>query len=394
MLSANASASTPLPRVDDRADSQVRATIPIHSDRNLIVMPISIAGSKPFNVVLDTGMPMRGIILYRSERVDALPLEFGESPHEVVGAGGNGQAAPTTVATGATIELGGLQLTDVAITRVETPHGFPPSHEGIIGLELFEQFAVRVDFDAQRVTLLDSATFAPPAGSSVLPMSLRNNIAFVDARVAVEKGDPIPVELAVDLGASHGLWLNTGKNGRIVAPKAGIDTRVGRGFSGPVEGHVGRVRRFELGEFAFDDLVAIFPGEKHQDPGGVHFKDGFVGSDMLRRFHVTFDYAGKRMVLERGASFGHPSEFDMSGMVLEPAGPNRRTVQIVLADSPAARAGVEVGDAVVAIDGKAIGDIGGDALLRTLRRDGAEVKLTIERGFEKMQKTIKLRRQV
>jgi len=30
---------------------------------------------------------------------------------------------------------------------------------------------------------------------------------------------------------------------------------------------------------------------------------GFVGSDMLRRFHVTFDYAGKRMVLERGASF-------------------------------------------------------------------------------------------
>lgn len=376
-----------------KTGAEVRASVSILTDRNLILLPISVAGSAPFNVVLDTGMPTRGVILYRSARVDALPLEFADS-HALTGAGGTGEAIPTRIAMGAKVEVGGLVLSDVPIISLVAPAAFPPSHEGIIGSELFEKFAVRVDVDEQRLTLLESATFVPGEGSSVVPLHFRGGGPFLEARVAVGAGDPIPAELAVDLGASHGLWLNSGKQSRFVAPKAGIETRLGRGLSGILEGRVGRVRRFEIGDFAFENVVALFPNKNHQDPGGVHFQDGLVGGETLRRFRVTFDYAGKRMVLERGARFGDPSEFDMTGLVLEPSGPDRRVVRAVIPDSPAAQAGVQIGDVIVAIDGKPVREMGGDGIMRGFRVNDAEVRLSIERGTATLEKKFRLRRLV
>jgi hypothetical protein len=379
-------------------EAAVRASVPITTDRNLILVPISVggsvAGSAPFNVVLDTGMPMRGVILYRSPRVDALPLEFAEA-HGISGAGGDGAAVPTRIATGAHVEIGGVALSDVPIISLTAPPGFGSTQEGIIGAELFDKFAVEVDVDAHRLRLLDSGAFEPRKESSVIPLHLRRGSApFVDARVAVGAGDPVPVEIAIDLGSSHALWLNRGKENGIVQPEAGIDTILGRGLSGDIVGHVARARRFELGDFAFDDVIALFPSASHQDPGGVHFQDGILGGETLRRFRITFDYPKERMIVERGARFGDPFEFDMSGLVAEPSSPDRRTVRSVLAGSPAAQADIQVGDVILAIDGKAVRELGSDGIMRALRVDQAEVQLTIERGSTKLEKKLRLRRLV
>jgi len=370
----------------------VRASVPIRTERNLVLVPVSVAGSAPFTVILDTGMPTPGILLYASERVEALGLDFADAP-SITGAGGTDTEFRTRVARGQ-IDVGGLTIEEVPVITLVAPPGFPKHHEGIIGSELFERFGVRIDVEKGRLELLDSAGIAPTEDSYVVPLHFRGGGPFLHARVTVAEGAPLPAELAIDLGASHALWLNSTSEPRFGSPPQSIATRLGQGLSGHVEGRVGRVRRLEIGDIALEDLVTVFPKADHQPPGGFDFRDGFVGAETLTRFRITFDYSGKRMLLEPGPRVRDPFEHDMTGLILEPSGPDRRVVVAVLSGSPAAEAGVLPGDALVAVDGKSIGALGPDGLMRAFRNEGADLRLTLERGVETLEKRVRLRRLV
>src|SRR4029453_10386545 len=115
------------------------------------------------------------------------------------------------------------------------PDGLPRDLDGIIGNELFERFAVHVDVDGRRLEL--AASPAPiDAGTAVVPLHVREGKIFVDLRVATDGGEPQPVELAVDLGASHALWLNTRADGTLAPPPGARSLMLGRGVSGDIRG--------------------------------------------------------------------------------------------------------------------------------------------------------------
>jgi len=265
--------------------------------------------------------------------------------------------------------------------------------DGVIGAELFERFAVRIDVDRKQMDLIDPAALEPSPGSSTVPLRIRDGMSFVDARVTVAD-QPVGADLALDTGAGHGLWLNQGKGDHLAPPASAIETVLGRGLSGDIHGHIGRVRRLELGDFTFDGVIALFPVSDHRHPGGVDFRDGFIGMEVLTRFVITFDYQGKRLLLERGGLFAEPFEYNMSGMVLEIDGTEKRRVNSVLPGSPAAEAGVESGDVLVAIDGKPLAELGYTGVSERFTRDGTVVRVTLERGGASVEKTLKLRRLV
>jgi len=141
-------------------------------------------------------------------------------------------------------------------------------------------------------------------------------------------------------------------------------------------------------------VITLFPVSEHRSPGGVDFRDGFIGNEVLTRFVVTFDYHGKQLLLERGDMFADPFEYDMSGMVLDFFGVESRRISAVLPASPAAAAGVEPGDALVAIDGKTVAELGDKGMIDALTRDGAVIRVTLERKGERIEKTFTLRRLV
>jgi hypothetical protein len=368
------------------------ATVPIVFTRNQVRVPVSIDGSAPFVLILDTGMPTRGVLLRHTERVDSLGLVFPGA--DTLSGGGDGPAVAARVATADHIKVGGLTIPEVPVIVLPAESGLPRDTDGVIGSELFEKFAVRIDVDRQRLELFDSATYQPATEAAIVPLRFREGSAFVDALVAVGSGPPVTADLAVDLGAGHSLWLNERADGSFAPPPNTPVTTLGRGLSGELRGSVGRVRRFELGGVAFEDVVTIFPVPEHQHPGGFDFRDGFVGAEILTRFHVTFDYPAKRMVLERGGRFSEPFEYDMTGMVLDPQGQDRRRVDAVVPGSPAAEAGVEAGDVLMAVDGASLAALGPDGLARAFRREGAEVGVTLQRGATIIEKRMRLRRLV
>ena len=376
------------------ADVNKPTRIPFEFAGNELRVEAKINGSGPFRIIVDTGMPIPGILLFQGERVDALRLENNGQHVRVAGAGEVGATSEAVMASGISIDVGDLKMSKASALVIAKPAGFPPAVDGVIGAALFSHYAVRIDMDRSLIELHEPSRWSPPEAACVVPLEREGGRVFVDVHVAIGSGEPVPARVVVDIGAAHALSLNARDDGRFAAPPNAIDAPLGRGVSGVVLGKLGRSRRVEIGTFAFDDVVTSFPVAKHQKPGGEDFHDGNLGEEILKRFNVTFDYAQKRMVLEKAKGFGEPFEHEMAGLSLDWEKDGSLVVGAVLPQSPAAAAGIELGDRVISIDDRSAESLGENGLRRALTAEGAEIRLALKRGNQTIEKKVRLRRLV
>lgn len=370
------------------------ARIPFEFLSNEVRIDATINGHGPFHLILDTGMPIPGVLLFRDEAVDALGLADSGAHVQIGGAGGNGASSDAVMAKGVAVTLGDLKVAGTGALVVAPPAGFPPGVDGVVGGLLFFHYVVRIDLDKKCVELREPAGWTPPPGACSLPLANEGGKIFVDLRVAVGAEEPVPAHVVVDIGAGHALSLNERADGRFAAPEKALEAPLGRGVSGVVSGKLARVRHVELGAFAFDGVVTSFPSSSHGDPSPGSFHDGNLGMGILKRFNLTFDYASSRMILEKGASFGEPFEADMSGLALDWGKDGSLAIQSVLPHSPAAESDLQEGDQVLSIDGKSTEVLGENGVRKALTVDGAEVRLALRRGAATLEKKIRLRRLV
>lgn len=91
----------------------------------------------------------------------------------------------------------------------------------------------------------------------------------------------------------------------------------------------------------------------HQKSGSLTSDayDGLIGPEVLRQFTVTFDYGALAMFLEKNARYGRADRWDGTGMWLGQRG-DAFAVLDVMPGSPAADAGLRVGDEIMSIDGQ------------------------------------------
>lgn len=375
-------------------EGKTSARIPCALVSNQVVVDVEVNGGGPFRLVVDTGMPVPGVLLFDRPKVEALKLADSGARVRIAGAGDDATASDALMATGVTLKLGELAITRSSALVVAPPQGFERGADGVIGAALFRHHVVRIDVDQGWIELRDPAGWTPPENASVLPLSHADGMVFVDLRVAIGEEVPRTAHVVVDLGAGHALSLNGREDGAFAPPATAIEAPLGRGLSGVIRGRVGRAKSVEIGGFVLRDVVTSFPALAKGRSRHGEFRDGNLGAEILRRFDVTFDYASSRMVLEKEASFAEPFEREMAGLGLDWKRDGTLVVHTVLEGSPAAAAKVEVGDVLVAVDGKATEEIGEDALRKLLVVEGAERLLTLKRGDATIEARVRLKRLV
>lgn len=364
--------------------------IPFKLINNHLILPVSINGSAPLDVALDTGMPAAGLAIYGGSSTDELDLDINPTIEaQVGGAGGTGRRMMAKIAMNESIALAGLEIEGTRVIIMPEMSDFSGYHDGIIGYTLFSRFVVEIDYDEMLLRLHDPASYEAAAGAHVVPITFEGNLPYVMTRLVSYGREPVDTKVVVDLGASHAISLNTDHSEDIVLPEETLSAVIGRGLSGPVRGEVGRIAELGLGDARLRDVVATFPVSEHQNLRGVDSLGGNLGSDVLRRFNTTFDYSGERLVLVPNRSFEEPFRFDHSGLRLAPG--EDLTVEGVIAGSPAEEAGIRVGDVVTHLGGRAVSAEDYGEIQSTLRGRG-EVRLTLRRGEEMLEKVVVLRR--
>lgn len=129
----------------------------------------------------------------------------------------------------------------------------------------------------------------------------------------------------------------------------------GWGVGGPLPAEVTRVQELLLGPVQVRGVTTRMPTGR----GGLfatHEVQGSVGTGVLKRLDVTFDYSRRRVLLAPNAHALRPDPVDHSGLWLS-QGEGAFVVAHVSANSPASSAGLREGDLVLTVNGRPAADI-------------------------------------
>ncbi len=124
--------------------------------------------------------------------------------------------------------------------------------------------------------------------------------------------------------------------------------------------------------------------------------EGNIGSGLLKRFVVTFDYAHQTMYLKPIVPLPvDAGRFDRSGLWIN-AKADGYVVTDVAAGGPGAEAGVAAGDVIVALDGQPVVPeaLSDTRILLRSRPAGTRVQLSVKRGADTRAVTLILRDQI
>lgn len=378
-------AMPPQPRPDFAFDRGVReTTLPFRLVDNHIYADVRLNG-RMFALLIDSG----AVNLITPTAARALRLSsVGDA--QVKGAGAFTEHA--SFARVREVGIGAVRLRNqvfavVGLERLGEVEGQP--FHGIIGYELFKRFVVRIDYAKRLLTLSEPSQWRAEGAGVEIPFVFNGTVAEVSGSIG-----GLAATFDVDTGARTSVGLNSpfvqrhALRARFVPS---IEAVTGWGLGGATRGIVARVRALKIGTLSVPDVIVdmSLPRQgvlSHAAPSGS------LGSGLLKRFVVTFDYARQRIFLRARSDVMQRDAYDRAGMWLNRAKAGFR-VEGVVAGSPAAAAGLSPGDHIVAVDGRLWANVELHALREMFRElpAGTVVRLTVVRGEVRRDTVLTLR---
>ena len=331
-------------------------TFPFKSSNNLVIIPVAINNSDTLNFILDTGV--RYPIITELPFVNKLNLNYLQ-PISVKGLG-EGEQLTAYRSGNNTINLNGLVAYDQEIHMVINEN-FQISHilgmpvHGLIGFNLFKDYVVKIDYAEHKITLIKPEYFEYKERERdiVLPLSFEQGKPFVTTSIVTDKNEDVPVKLLVDTGASDAIWLSTNSDNRISLPENHIETFLGRGLSGDLYGKKGRIGAIWVGPLVLYEPIVAFPDNELVDQLiGKNDRNGTLGAEILRRFYITMDYPGKRLILRPNSDLKDDFNYNMSGLEVTNPMPGLPIflVSNIRKNSPAYYAGILENDQIISLN--------------------------------------------
>lgn len=353
---------------------------------NRVFLPATLDGKGPYSLLLDTGVDGWGVA---ATVAHGLAIAQGKA-ERIEGAGETRDTVHEL--TLRRVEIAGVSFSDQSAVSVDFSGldaliGFQ-HFDGVAGKPVFDAYVVDLDFGRSRVRFLSPADYSPPAGAAVMPFELydksipvvNGEIAGVKVRFLIDLGDRSSLTLFGPFWRAHHL-------DRVFGP--GIVALTGYGLGGPVKGELVRVPAFTMAGIPVRGVVARLSLQKAGafNTGALA---GSIGTGILKRFNVTFDYSRHRILLQQDPSRDVPDEADRSGLWLGRSGTDFEVFDVV-PNSPAARGGIKKGDIVTAIDGAPARRLDLFATREELKSPGERaVSLTIKDGSHSKVVTIAL----
>lgn len=361
---------------------------------NLVIVPVELNGTK-LSFLLDTGV--NTTLLFSITDNDSLELK-NAVPTKIRGLGSGGsiealRSENNTLRVGKATDKNHPLLVVFDESLNFSPRMGVPVH-GILGYDFFKKFVVKTDYISRKLTLYTAKSKKRKIcrNCTEFDLEFRSNKPFVTVQIS-ENNALKKALLLIDSGSSDALWLFQAENYIQETPKNYFEDFLGLGLSGSIHGKRSKIKKVVIGDYELKDISTSFPDEESLR-NIVFFKhrEGSIGAELLKRFTVYMDYANKKMYLRKNSNFKKPFYYNIAGIVVQHDGTvtvkdvekyrtgslnlsqsdqNNGSItipvspvynfflapRIVVAElrenSPAALAGIQKGDEIVAVNGKA-----------------------------------------
>jgi opacity protein-like surface antigen len=340
-----------------------------------LIFQAMINGKGPYKGVFDTGavnFMSASFVRRLGLKLDEQSLELGTSSPATT------QAYKTHVDT---LQIGDLTMRDQTFYVADVPDDDAPSF--LVGYELLRRFAVRIDFEHQRLTFYDGQHFRYSGPGTAVPLQFDGNQLLVEASIGGASG-----LFQLDSGNESGFMVNTKFTlTHDLVRKLGAHFLAynGRGVAGPSpQAYLARVNTMRIGALSIPSIIGHFS----TDPSDTRQVAGNIGQSILRHFTETFDCMHGKVYFEPTSDSTTSETFNRAGLIFDSFGHGLQ-VMTVLPGSPGAQAGIQEGDVITAIDGKAPSDEANQPAF--LQPPTTQLHLTVQHGTEARQVTLILK---
>jgi hypothetical protein len=297
-----------------------KVVIPFKFINNLIFIPIKVNGIE-LNFLLDSGV--QETILFSME--DKKEVSFFNVEKITLRGLGSEESIEGLKSGNNTLEVKGLKYTN-HLLYIVLDQSFNLSYHigipvnGIIGYNFFKSNLVEINYERKRITVYrDKQKIRKKIENKFqhVPITIERSKPYITGSLVLNSVE-IPVKLLIDIGNSDALWLFQNDSKMIKIPEKNFEDYLGKGFSGDVEGRRALIKKFTMSKFEFYNPIIAFPDTisiRHVTM--VKDRSGSVGSEILKRFTVVFDYPNQKMFLKKNGSFYTPFSYNKSGIELQ-----------------------------------------------------------------------------
>lgn len=375
-----------------------RQRIAFNMVKNLVIVPLLINGTGPFNFILDTGASP--LIITDPKIIEGLNLK-SLRPTKINGLG-KGPEIDALITSDIYAQIGKATIANIPTAILEGDFLGLSNYlgikvHGLVGYYFFQSFLVTINYSSHTLIFRLNNGKNKIKGEKIA-IELINNKPYTTIGITISNIGHIEAKVVVDNGAGHALSLETYKNLPFPPPDQSFEANLGNGLSGPISGKVGRIASLKIGTYIFEDVISSFP--VYDDAASKTFlanRNGSLGADIFSRFNITFDYEHEAMYLRKNQNFKLPFEHDMSGLEIFADNSDKKRFFVVRIEpgSPGEQAGIQTNDEIIAINFTGTQKMVLDEVTKLLRyKDGKTLFLTINRDGELTYKLLKLKRRI
>ncbi|HEY6620223.1 MAG TPA: PDZ domain-containing protein [Steroidobacteraceae bacterium] len=271
----------------------------------------------------------------------------------------------------------------LAISKIGNDRGARAPRAGILGLELFERFAVQLDRTAKTLTLTPLERFKGTKGVRTIAIRFTD-----DSPEAVGTFNGVSGDFMLDTGDAapaiiYGYWAE--EHGLSKHLSQGVQwSGVGVGGEFPV-----RLSRgdFTLGFLRLPREAVSYTGIGKHGNSSTHTLAGIIGESSLYRFNMTYDYGHEVVWIDPEPKVPERA-YNRAGLELKRDATGMFEITIVAPNSAGAIAGLKTGDVISSINSQPVsqlapsdalvifsGPIGSDVDLLVTPKDGGAARL-------------------
>ncbi len=359
-----------------------RQVVPFRLVKNLMVVPMMINGQGPYNFVLDTGV---GLCLITDPTLIGVLKPTYVRDIRITGFG-EGEDIMASVCVGLDFELGQTTAKNMSAAILKED-AFNLSGltgikiHGLIGYELFSSFIIKINYIARQITLYRPNTYYIPKKGARIPITIEERKPYITAEIELESSRKLLAKLILDTGAGHPVSLETENGVPFPVPPLNVPANLGIGLSGPIFGYLSRIRSLKLAKYELRNVITAFPDYDNVAAKITSIsRNGNMGTSILKRFTVVFDYSRGAIYLRPTIAIKDPFEHNMSGMDLISGGSDytRKFILRVEKGSPAEEVGLMKDDELISVNFKRADEMSMEELDEILRsKDGRSLLLEV-----------------
>lgn len=353
------------------------ASFPFEQYGDHSFIKVKVNNSEELDFIFDTG---DGLTVLNIDRAKELGMTSGSNATTTSAEGTiSGKLVKHNELTVGGAPVHNIKVYETSLNHLEISIG--RNIDGIIGYDILNSYVVSMNYDTKTIELYDPKKYKYKGSGTMMSINLTSFIPHIAGQVTLSNGEKVKGEFFIDTGAKATVDFNTPfVEANELASKVGdsyIYLVAGLGDT-EYEHHRGRVNSFQFEGFSFENMPVGLSHAKH----GIqnHKKiSGIIGSGVLSRFNIVYNYAESKMYWEKSKSYDDEFPVNASGIELQLSKDKSQVlVHKVFDNSPAYEAGVEVDAIIDAVDGEDASALGLAKLRDIFAQDGETVVITID----------------